>query len=261
MIPENRGNCICNSTEFIEYYKTCQTLDCNVKYLQCKSCGMVTAPESKKYDLSRIYNDEYFNDVDYGWKGRAKIVCAYMQYINLFIHLKKMRICDFGAGNGYLSKLLVENEFDVFAYEPFRQKETYLDKAYFCDTVFDADILLMVEVFEHFTHALNEIDTIIKDFHDPKLIIFTTNLADNATDPINDWDYIDPDSGHFTIWSKESLRLLGKMNGYKFISLDNSFLHVFCKDSEIKAYNLLKIQSFPVKGAMKLRKLIKELFK
>ena len=261
MMLENKNKCACNSTAFKEYHKHSQALDCDVEYVQCESCGLITAPESKNYNLCSIYNAEYFNNVEYGWKGRAKILLIYIKYINILAPLKKMQICDFGAGNGYLSKLLINNGFNVLAYEPFIQNNTYLEKSYYCDTPFDADVLLMVEVFEHFTNAFEDIRKILTDFHNPKLIIFTTNLTDNATEPIDDWFYLDPDSGHFTLWSKKSLMLLGEMNGYKLISLDDKFLHIFCKTSDMKMFNNLKILSIPTKFAMKIRGLVKGLFK
>lgn len=256
-----KNKCACNGTEFKKYQKYSQSLDCIVEYIQCESCGLMTAPESKNYDISSIYDAEYFNNVDYGWKGRAKILSLYMKYISILIHLKKMKICDFGAGNGYLSKLLINNGFNVLAYEPFIQKNTHLEKSYYCDAPFDADILLMVEVFEHFTNAFEDINKILTDFHNPKLIIFTTNVTDNATDPIDDWFYLDPDSGHFTLWSKKSLVLLGEMNGYKLISFDDTFLHIFCKASDMKMCNNLKRLSIPTKFAMKVRRLVQGFFK
>jgi hypothetical protein len=261
MMLENKNKCVCNCTAFKDYHKHSQSLDRVVDYVQCESCGIITAPESRQYNLSAIYNSDYFNMVDYGWKGRAKILHIYIKYINLLSPLKKMQICDFGAGNGYLSKLLINNGFNVLAYEPFIQKNTYLEKSYYCDTPFDVDTLLMVEVFEHFTNAFEDIRKILTDFHNPNLIIFTTNLTDNATEPIDDWFYLEPDSGHFTVWSKKSLTLLGEMNGYKLISLDDTFLHVLCKASDINMCNNLKILSIPVKFAMKIRRLFKGFFK
>ncbi len=261
MILENKNKCACNCTAFKEYHKHSQALERDVEYVQCESCGMIIAPESKKYNLSSIYNADYFRNVDYGWKGRAKILLIYIKYIDIFIHLKKMQICDFGAGNGYLSKLLIDNGFNVLAYEPFIQNNTYLEKSYYYDKPFDADIMLMVEVFEHFTNAFEDIHNILNDFHYPKLVIFTTNLTDNANQPINDWFYFDPDSGHFTMWSKKSLTLLGEMNGYKLISLDDTFLHIFCKASDIKMCNNLQNLSIPTKFAVKIRGIIKRLFK
>lgn len=257
---ENKNKCACNGTAFKEYHKYSNALDRVVEYVQCESCGMIIAPESTKYTLAKIYNADYFTNVDYGWKGRAKRLHTCIIFINLFIPLKKRRICDFGAGNGYLSKLLIDNGFNVLAYEPFIQNNIILEKSYYCDTPFDADVLLMVEVFEHFTNAFEDISKILTDFHNPKLIIFTTYLTDDATEPIDDWWYLEPDSGHFTLWSKKSLTLLGEMNGYKLISLD-PFLHIFCKASDAGMCNKLKILSIPTKFAMKIRRIVDWLFK
>lgn len=259
---ENKYRCACNCIAFKEYHKHSQVLDHDVEYVQCESCGMIIAPESMKYNLSSIYNADYFRTVDKGWKGRAKILLIYIKYINIFLPIKKMQICDFGAGNGYLSKLLIDNGFNVLAYEPFIQNNTYLEKSYHCDIPFEADVLLMVEVFEHFTNAFEEISKILTDFHNPKLVIFTTNLTDNANEPIKDWSYLEPDAGHFTVWSKKSLTLLGEMKGYKFISLDDTFLHIFCRASEMSMCNNLNIVSIPSKFVVKfLGGFLERLFK
>lgn len=259
MMLENK--CACNGTAFRKYHKYSQALGRDVEYVQCESCGMIIAPESTKYTLSGIYNADYFTNIDYGWKGRAKILLIYITYINILTPLKKMKICDFGAGNGYLSKLLINNGFNVLAYEPFIQNNTYLEKSYYCDTPFDADVLLMVEVFEHFTNAFEDISKTLTDFNSPRLVIFTTNLTDNVNESMDDWIYLDPDSGHFTLWSKKSLTLLGEMNGYELISFDDRFLHIFCKASDMKMCNNLKILSIPTKFAMKIREFVKGLFK
>ncbi|NKQ39388.1 MAG: class I SAM-dependent methyltransferase [Methanosarcinales archaeon] len=253
--------CICNSTAFYEIDKYSHSLNCMVKYLQCESCGPIIAPESKNYDLSKIYNNEYFNNVDCGWKGRSKKLVKYIKYLNILSPLKKMQICDFGAGNGYLSKLLIDSGFNVLAYEPYLQNHSYLEHSYYYDKPFDADALLMVEVFEHFTIAFEEIEKILSDFQNPKLIIFMTVLTDSADNPINDWFYLNPDAGHFTLWSKKSLELFGEINGYKLISIDGAFLHIFCKASNMKMCNNFKILSIPTKFVMKIKILIEELFK
>ena len=183
-----------------------------------------------------------------------------LKYLNISIPLKKVQICDFGAGNGYLSKLLIDSGFDVLAYEPYLRNHSYLERLYYRDKPFNTDVLLMVEVFEHFTNAFEEIKKILHDFQNPKLIIFTTVLTDDADDPIEKWFYLNPDAGHFTLWSKKSLALLGEMNGYKLVSLD-TFLHVLCKTSDMNLYNNLKVLSIPPRLIVMLKKVLKRGFK
>ena len=255
-----KNKCVCNCTTFNEFYKHSQALNCVVKYVQCESCGLITAPESKNYKLSNIYNAEYFNNVDYGWKGRAKKLVVYIKYLNILLPLKKMQICDFGAGNGYLSKILINSGFNVIAYEPYLRNHSYLERLYYRDKPFNADVLLMVEVFEHFTNAFEEIKKILHDFQNPKLIIFTTVLTDDADDLVEKWFYLNPDAGHFTLWSKKSLALLGEMNEYKLVSLD-TFLHILCKTSDMNLYNNLKVLSIPPRLIVMLKKVLKRGFK
>lgn len=260
MMSEDKIRCACNGTVFKEYHKHCKALDRVVEYVQCESCGMIIAPKSTEYNLSHIYNADYSTNVDYGWKGRAKRLYKYIRFINLYIPLKKKQICDFGAGNGCLGKLLISKGFNVLAYEPFIQNNTILEKSYYRNAPFDADVLLMVEVFEHFTNAFEEISKILTDFHNPELVIFTTYLTDNATKPIDEWWYLDPDGGHFTFWSRKSLTILGEINGYKLISL-NPVLHIFCKASDRQMCNSLRLLSIPTMFAMKISRLPDWLFK
>jgi hypothetical protein len=251
------NKCICSFTDFYEYEKYSTSLKCDVKYFQCKKCDLITVPESKKYDLSLIYNDSYFKEIDYGWMDRSKLLLRYIKCLNMFLPLKKMKLCDFGAGNGYLSKLLLDSGFNVVAYEPYLPKETYLDNSYYCTRPSKVNALLMIEVFEHFTDAFHEIKSILNDFKYPELIIFTTILTDNADNTIENWDYLNPDSGHYTLWSNKSLELIAETNGYRYLSID-TFLHVFCRKDENRHYNKLKILSIPPRTIVKIKKLQKK---
>lgn len=256
----NVPKCICNSSEICEFIKYSHALKMPITYSQCKSCGLVTVPESKKHDLNKIYNNEYFLNVDYGWKYRAKKVLKYIKYLNILLPLKKMQICDFGAGNGYLSKLLIDSGFNVLSYEPYIRSNLYLDNSYFRNKPFSTDVLLMIEVFEHFTDAFEEIKKVLHDFNNPRLIIFTTVLTDNASKSIEKWFYANPDAGHFTLWSKKSLELLGEAYGYKLISLD-TYLHIFCRASDKKNHMNLKILSIPTNLIVRIKYMLKKGYK
>ncbi|HUV16232.1 MAG TPA: hypothetical protein VMW28_06695, partial [Pelolinea sp.] len=69
---------LCNSQSFNIFEKYSQALQYTVKYLQCQSCGLTTVPESGKFALFKIYDEEYFLNTDYGWKGRAELVLNYI---------------------------------------------------------------------------------------------------------------------------------------------------------------------------------------
>lgn len=239
------NNCVCGTVKFISFNKYSHLLGTDVPYKQCKSCGSVTAVEARNYDLSKFYNDNYFSNIDYGWQDRSKLVLKFINVLNISLNLKKLLICDYGAGNGYLTKSLIDNGYKVLAYEPYLGKELYLDKKYFRLDSFKADILLMIEVFEHFFNASKEIKEILLKFNYPRLIIFTTLLVENSkrngTDII-DWWYLNPDAGHFTLWSEKGLKSLGISEGYRIISFSD-FFHIFVKKEFYKEYILLKIQS------------------
>ncbi|NPE30018.1 class I SAM-dependent methyltransferase [Methanococcoides sp. SA1] len=240
-LPIN-NDCICGSTNFHDIVKYSYSMEKNVEFQQCILCRSVRATESKEYDLAKIYNDDYFNDVDTGWKDRSKLLMKFINVLNVFLNFKSMKICDYGAGNGYLTKSLLNSGYNVLAYEPYMGKKLYIDRKYYKNEPFEADVLLMVEVFEHFTDALNEIKEILVNFNYPRFIIFTTLLVENAGENIIDWWYLDPDAGHFTLWSKKSLETVGNLEGYKLISFTDSH-HILCKKEQNKEYIILKLES------------------
>ncbi|MFZ3060714.1 MAG: methyltransferase domain-containing protein [Candidatus Methanoperedens sp.] len=230
----------------------------NVEYNQCKTCGLIVVNESKKYDLSKIYNDNYFRNVDTGWKDRANLVLKLINIINRFINLKEKQMCDYGAGNGYLTKSLIDLGYRILAYEPFMQNNLYLDKKYYKNKPFPSEVLLLIEVFEHFTNAFNEIKKLLDDFKYPKFIIFTTFLVNNSDKNIVNWWYLNPDAGHFTLWSKKSLKILGNLEGYKLISF-TTFFHIFCKKELHKEYIIIKMLSVPFNLYVSLKKQVQQI--
>lgn len=242
MKSKSPSNCICSSTSFRIFEKPSNLLKKKVEYRQCNSCGLIFVKESKNYDLTKIYNDNYFREIDTGWKGQSELILKFINGINFFCDFKKMQMCDFGAGNGYLTKSLLDSGYNVLAYEPYLGDDIYLNKNYYKHEPFAADILLMVEVFEHFTDAFNEIKKILIDFNYPKYLIFTTLLVENSNKNIIDWWYLNPDAGHFTIWSKKSLETLGNLGGYKLVSFSD-FFHILVKKENNRKYFIIKFES------------------
>lgn len=253
-----RNSCLCGSIKFYKFDKYSHSLDKNVEYQQCKSCGMTIAIESKKYDLSKIYNNSYFSDMDTGWKVRAKLVLRLINVINFFINLKKKQMCDYGAGNGYLTKSLIDSGYDILAYEPFIHNNLYLNEEYYISKLFPSEILLMIEVFEHFTDASNEVRHVLNNFNHPKFVLFTTFLVNNSNLNTINWWYLNPDAGHFTLWSKKSLKILGNLEGYKLISF-TTFFHIFCKKELHKEYIIIKLLSIPFNLYVSLKKQVQQI--
>jgi 2-polyprenyl-3-methyl-5-hydroxy-6-metoxy-1,4-benzoquinol methylase len=182
------------------------------------SCGLIIAPQTKNYDLSKIYNAQYFINMDTGWEKRSKQALKFINMLDVIFKLKKMRICDYGAGNGYLTKSLIEAKYNILAYEPYLNNGTYLDKRYYRTKPFAADVILMIEVFEHFTDAKNQIKEILSSFNYPKIIIFTTLLTDNNKNIAE-----------------------GSSEGYRLISFFS--FHIFIKKYYKKEYALIKLPS------------------
>jgi hypothetical protein len=246
--------CICRSKNFNKISKYSRLLEENVDYIECEDCGLIVASDSENYNLSKIYNESYFLDMDTGWKGRAELVLEFINFLNRGLNLKEMKMCDFGAGNGYLTKSLIDSGYTICAYEPFLGNNLYLDKMYYINEPFKADVLIMVEVFEHFTNSSKEIEEILIKFNYPKILIFTTQLTENAKGNIDDWWYLNPDAGHFTLWSKKSLVRLGELEGYNFVSFSD-FMHILCKKQYKKEYEILKLKSvaYKLKSALSNR--------
>jgi hypothetical protein len=74
------------------------------------------------------------------------------------------------------------------------------------------------------------------------LVLFSTLLSDgniHSNQKIN-WWYASPRNGHISLFSKKSLDILAKKNGFNFVSFSIGF-HVFFTDVPFWANHLIRM--------------------
>jgi hypothetical protein len=196
-----------------------------VYYYHCNKCFFTFAPDFENWSENefseKIYNDEYFQvDPDY-------LEVRPLQNFNLLKQIlgkRKYSIkhLDYGGGNGKLSQHLKEDGWNSQTYDPFPSNGAVLkDLGKF-------NLITAFEVFEHVpdVHALmrNLTEAREEDF----LILFSTLISDGNIKLNNriNWWYASPRNGHISLFSRQSLIVLGLRYNLKFGSFSEG-LHCY----------------------------------
>jgi SAM-dependent methyltransferase len=194
-----------------------------IYYRKCPACGFLftdsfddwSEVEFKKY----IYNDEYFVlDPDY----RETRPVANAQFVaRLFENNKeKLRVLDYGGGNGRFGEALRNNGFRVTeTYDPFIPEFSRLPSGKF-------DLVSCFETLEHLPDPMSGIAALVELVAEPGIVVFSTLVqpADLATQKMN-WWYIGPRNGHISLFTRPSLAVAWSRFGFKTGSLNDN-LHV-----------------------------------
>lgn len=196
-----------------------------VYYYRCGECGFIFSTDFddwRKEDFKRhVYNDEYVTvDPDYisvRPESNARLV------EKLFgAHRERLRVLDYGGGNGVLETRLSTRGFtSVTTYDPFHESSAGApaEGSYHLITAF--------EVAEHSpdpAKTFKEIAALMDA--DASLLLFSTLLqpADMEKHGVN-WWYIGPRNGHISIYTGKSLVALLANFGLQFASANPS-LHM-----------------------------------
>lgn len=196
-----------------------------VYYALCNICGFSFAPELMNWKLEqfeeKIYNDEYARvDPDY-IDSRPRANAANL--INIFgERAHAIRHLDYGGGGGLLVQLLKESNWQSTTYDPF------VDRSLNLDQLGKYDLISAFEVFEH-VPDVQALMTSLRALLAPKgVVLFSTLLSDGhirANQRLS-WWYASPRNGHISLFSRNSLTLLAKQEGFTFGSFSNGF-HAF----------------------------------
>ena len=91
------------------------------------------------------------------------------------------------------------------------------------------DLITAFEVFEHVPSVRRLMADLAGLAHSESVILFTTQVSDGRIRRGErlSWWYAAPRNGHISLFSRESLRLLGQQHGFGFGSFDDNW-HLFC---------------------------------
>ncbi len=223
------------------------TLNQSYDYYKCAQCAFLFDKDFEntqklQFKISKIYEKNYFEDIDYGWKNRGD---SYSQKINMllswyaFLKCKNnVTVLDYGGGNGYITAK-IDKKYQTFYYDKY-VKPTYDGDYKIVSQPQPSDAVLAVEVVEHITDILEwkEVTGLAKD-----LLIFTTEVSDGMTDKqLADLWYLRPDVGHVAIYSTRALTLIAKKYGFAYFFFPSKSFHIFIKSPFLSKLNLVTLE-------------------
>ncbi len=209
-----------------------------IYYFLCDNCHFCFAPEIYTWDIatfaSKIYNDSYIDiDPDYvdaRPRSNAKnLIHLFGKQKHLFRHL------DYGGGSGLLSQLLRDKQWQSSSYDPFYNKNQAVEK------LGQFDLITAYEVFEHVPDVKKLISDLSNLLTPNGVILFSTLLSDGnlvKNQRIN-WWYAAPRNGHISLFSKASLSILARDNGFSLGSFSIGF-HAMWKTVPTWASHIIK---------------------
>lgn len=196
-----------------------------IHYFRCGRCGFCNAPQMCAWSLDefeeRIYNADYARfDPDYVERRPRGSVEQLTRMLDR--DGPSVRHLDYGGGQGVLSRMLRERGWNSRSYDPFVDRETKVA------SLGTFDLVTAFEVFEHVPEVGHLMDDIQHLLAPEGVVIFTTLVSDgylSPTPPLT-WWYAAPRNGHISLFSRDSLGLLGRRYGLHFGSFSVD-LHAF----------------------------------
>jgi SAM-dependent methyltransferase len=175
-----------------------------ILFCQCQNCGLIHSFEDSFYK-SVLYSNHYFQDVDSGWKERGNEFSAIFD--RHFRKHKPLKVLDIGSGTNYFVSRLVQAGYDAYGVDA-HSEPVYAKDRFYRD--FDIlpndsfDVIILLEVIEHLTAPLEELEGFFSRLKDNGKVFFTTMIYWKKRQKSMEW-YINPQFGHATIWSMGAL--------------------------------------------------------
>lgn len=246
--PEIRCKCCDGSAIYfgaVDFHKNCEMAKglnllppagVAVPYHRCGACGFLFTAAFDAFtpdDFSElVYNDVYpLVDPDFA-DLRPRANAALLS--ELFAAHPRIRILDYGGGNGLTARLLREAGFsDVLTYDPFVQEHSSRPQGRF-------DLVISFEVVEHSPDpraTFADIDSLLSP---GGIVLFSTLVQPADIVAIGlDWWYAAPRNGHVSLHSRDSLGRIAGEFGYSFGSFSEN-LHVLFRTVPAFARHLLR---------------------
>jgi SAM-dependent methyltransferase len=180
-----------------------------VWYSRCRECGFLFTEHFDHWPLHRwqrdIYNSDYGQfDPDGADGSRARgnlpLVMDMIQRMG-----GKMRVLDYGGGDGTLADLLMASGVEAMCYDPMRHPKPVEFPTYGLITAF--------EVLEHTPTPVETAREILSYLREDGAVLFSTLTLDDLPPRATDHWYIAPRNGHISIHTRNSLdRLFAALN-------------------------------------------------
>jgi 2-polyprenyl-6-hydroxyphenyl methylase/3-demethylubiquinone-9 3-methyltransferase len=214
----------------VDFGKSCEdrrqspdsALGLPIEYRRCGSCGFVFTLAFDRFSPqdfhTYIYNDEYVRAdpdfVEVRPRSNADLITELFRPSS-----RKLRLLDYGGGNGLLARLLRERGWAAASYDPFYPEHGRRPAARF-------QIVSCFEVLEHSPTPFDTLRDLRWFMDDGGLILFSTLLqpADFERQGLG-WWYAAPRNGHVSLYSRAAMNALMRKAGLSWTSF-NENLHL-----------------------------------
>ncbi|MBE9604384.1 class I SAM-dependent methyltransferase [Acetobacteraceae bacterium H6797] len=187
-----------------------------VSYWRCEDCAFLFTPDFDDWAPERfaaeIYNDQYVL-VDPEYQGeRPRRMAAMLQGI-FGAQRERLRLLDYGGGDGLLAATLRDAGFDATSWDPFADGGAPPEGQF--------DVISCFEVMEHAPDPAAVAAEVAARLKPGGMVLFSTLLqpADIAAQGTG-WWYLGPRNGHVSLFSAEALRRLWAGAGLGFSSFN-----------------------------------------
>lgn len=230
------------------------------RFHRCASCRSLIVPDPTW--LEESYRSELTPNPDQGALDRCLFIhrcIRRMRSRRIGIIPRRARTLDFGAGRGFLVRLLRDDGQDAWGYDPYPIPVLAEDRIHPDLPEGPFDLVTAIEVLEH---TLDPVPTLqrLKDRLQPKgLLVVSTELYDEAQHG-KDWEYLAPEHGqHITIFSPQGLKTAADRAGLHWIgSLPwgrKSFVHLMARPGfAVSAFTLWRLKRRTATGERRLRR-------
>lgn len=193
----------------------------NIEYCQCSSCGTLFSDPIDQDGLVGGGNEIPRNTL------QNHIRIARVDELTQKMKKEDVHILDYGAGHGYLVKDLREAGYvNTQGFDPFNSEFSKFPERN------KYDIITCIECLEHTSVPFVELDVMNRSLMRNGIVIFETSFIDVATEErieLENFEYINAEVGHATIFSHWGLDLLMAIKGFKPIQHWNRHTRAYAK--------------------------------
>lgn len=214
-----------------------------VYYRRCETCGLIFTDAFDDWGQAEfeahIYNDRYI-DVDPDYLDRRPVNMANMIEGMFRASADKLRILDYGGGNGRFAEMLRSLGFaSVATYDPFSAAFRSRPEGRF-------DLVTCFETLEHMPDPKAGAADLASFLADDGLLMIGTLLqpADIVRQRVG-WWYIGPRNGHVTLFSRDAHRRLWADLGLRVMSANENNHVVFRGEPPAFARHLFRPTTTP----------------
>lgn len=224
---------ICNS-DTKKIFEKKVLLKYDVTYLRCNSCLFVQT--ENPYWLDEAYASA-ITSLDIGLPYRNILLRTEIEKIIDSFFPESSIYLDYAGGYGLFVRLMRDNGFD------FYRQDDYCDNLFakhFDITDLKLNRFDLVTAFEVLEHFKNPIEEIAKIFEFSDSVIFTTDLAPETVEEIENWWYIAQETGqHIAFYNKKSMEFIANKFNKNY----------YCKDGKIHIFTSKVINDYMINYA------------